>query len=442
MQVEEKYMLRCLELAQSGRALVAPNPMVGAVIVHKGQIIGEGFHLQYGGSHAEVNAIQAVRDETMLRDSTLYVNLEPCTHHGQTPPCTELIIRKKIPRVVIGCLDPFPEVAGMGIKRLRDAGVEVVTDVMREDAMFLNRYFITSYTKHRPYVILKWAQSKDGYIDRIREDVTEKPVQLSNAASRRYVHRLRSEVASIMVGTNTAWLDNPALTVRHWVGKSPVRVLLDRTLRIPLSYRLFDGAAPTIVFTENDVVERLSHQIKAESLPINSVGYRPMESCVLPSTAQKGRNPYFALSGLQLLVNPIDRALPYPDDSALSGLVSIDPLPPQKGNFCEGGKNVEYIPIDFTKEVISQVLQTLHKRKIYSLLVEGGASLHTSFLDSGLWDELQIETTSAELGFGVKCPINNPIEIADFHKNICFSEETFQKENQTIVCVYFYKKKV
>jgi len=398
MQVEEKYMLRCLELAQSGRALVAPNPMVGAVIVHKGQIIGEGFHLHYGGSHAEVNAIQAVRDETLLRDSTLYVNLEPCTHHGQTPPCTELIIRKQIPRVVVGCLDPFPEVAGMGIKRLCDAGIKVVTDVMKKEAVFLNRYFMTAHTKQRPYVILKWAQSRDGYIDRIRKDVSEKPVQLSNPASCRYVHRLRSEVSAIMIGTNTAQLDNPSLTVRHWVGKSPVRVLLDRTLRIPLSYRLFDGAAPTLVFTENDVAGRYAEQSR-QQLP----------DC---KSGKTGNNNLLRITNYESTFD---------------------------GSQLRSGGGVEYIPIDFSGEVIPQVLQALYVRKIYSLLVEGGTFLHTHFLDSGLWDELQIETSPQKLGFGVKCPVDNPVEIADFHKNICFSDESLQNENQTIVCVYFCK---
>lgn len=329
MQVEEKYMTRCLELAKSGRSSVAPNPMVGAVAVHRGRIVGEGFHRQYGGAHAEVNAIRAVRDDALLRDSTLYVNLEPCAHAGKTPPCVELIIRKQIPRVVVGCLDPFPEVAGRGVKRLCEAGVEVVTEVLKQEAMALNRIFMTAHTKQRPYIILKWAQSRDGYIDRIRKDVSEKPVQLSTPVTLRQVHKLRSEVSAIMAGTNTVWLDNPSLTVRRWAGNSPVRVFPDRTLRIPASYHLLDGSVRTLAFVQGA----------------------------------------------------------------------------ERGEYAERD-NVEYIGIDFSEPVIPQMLSALYERKLYSLLVEGGACLLQSFLDSGLWDELHVETAPVELGNGVKSPVN------------------------------------
>jgi len=391
MQVDEKYMLRCLDLARSGRSSVAPNPMVGAVIVYKGHIIGEGFHRQYGDAHAEVNAIYAVKDQSLLCNSTLYVNLEPCAHQGKTPPCVELIIRKHIPRVVVGCLDPFTEVAGRGVKLLSDAGVEVVTDVLRDEAMFLNRYFITAHTKQRPYIILKWAQSSDGFIDRIRTDASEKPVQLSSAASRRYVHRLRSEVSAIMVGTNTALLDNPSLTVRHWVGQSPVRIFIDRTLRIPQSYHLLDGKVRTLVFTENDTAG----------------GYAEHSLRQLPDCK--------------------------------SGNTGNLPLPPPKGDICAGGKNVEYIPIDFSTEVIPQILNALYQRQINSLLVEGGACLHKRFLDAELWDELQIEITPAKLGDGVKSAVDKPSDIADLHKIIRFNPETFHWEKQSMVSVYFCK---
>jgi diaminohydroxyphosphoribosylaminopyrimidine deaminase/5-amino-6-(5-phosphoribosylamino)uracil reductase len=407
MQVEEKYMMRCLDLAQSGRSSVAPNPMVGAVIVHKGQIIGEGYHRQYGGAHAEVNAIRYVQDETLLPDSTLYVNLEPCAHQGKTSPCTELIIRKQIPRVVVGCLDPFPKVAGRGVKQLCDAGIKVVTDVMKKEAVFLNRYFMTAHTKQRPYVILKWAQSRDGYIDRIRKDVSEKPVRLSNPASCRYVHRLRSEVSAIMIGTNTARLDNPSLTVRHWVGKSPVRVFLDRTLRIPQSYRLFDGAAPVLVFTEMEGGNWGSRgNWENRDLPLsegNNSQFSPESS--------SGFN-CFRSESQTFIFNTI-----------------------VKSQF----KNAEYIPIDFSGEVIPQVLHSLYERKIYSLLVEGGACLHERFLDSGLWDELQIETTPVKLISGVKIPVCNLSKIAEFHKNIYCPSEDSDKGNQSIVSVYFCK---
>ncbi len=256
MKIEEKFMARCLLLAANGRGETCPNPMVGAVIVHEGRVIGEGFHRRNGEPHAEVNAIATVRDQSLLPQSTLYVSLEPCSHYGKTPPCAELIIRKRIPRVVVACLDPYPEVSGRGIRMLRDAGVEVVTGVMEHKARALNKTFVTMQEKHRPYIILKWAQSADGFIDRLRDDHTEPPVQFSTSDSRRYVHKLRAEVAAILVGTRTALLDNPSLTVRHWAGRSPVRVVIDRDLRIPSSFHLFDGKVPTLVFTSCQGTDR------------------------------------------------------------------------------------------------------------------------------------------------------------------------------------------
>lgn len=249
VEVENKYMARCISLARGGAGCVAPNPMVGAVVVHQGKIIGEGYHRKYGEAHAEVNAIASVRDESLLEEATIYVSLEPCSHYGKTPPCAELIIKKRIPRVVIGCLDPFPEVSGRGVRMLREAGVEVVTGVMEKEAWELNRVFMTFQEKRRPYIYLKWAQSADSFMDRGRTDNTSPAVVLSSPETMRRVHCLRANVAAIMVGTQTALLDNPSLTVRHWAGKSPVRVVLDRTLRIPSHYHLFDGTVKTLVFT-------------------------------------------------------------------------------------------------------------------------------------------------------------------------------------------------
>lgn len=256
VEVEEKYMARCIELAKGGRGNTSPNPMVGAVIVYEGRIIGEGYHRKYGEAHAEVNAIASVKDESLLRDSTMYVSLEPCSHYGKTPPCAGLIIRKGIPRVVVGCMDPFPAVSGRGVRMLREAGIEVVTGVMEREARALNKAFMTLQAKSRPYVILKWAQSEDGFIDHLRADVSEPVMVLSSPATSRLVHKLRSEVAAIMVGTRTALLDNPSLNVRSWSGNSPIRVVLDRRLVIPGSYHLLDGSTRTFVFTEVEAESR------------------------------------------------------------------------------------------------------------------------------------------------------------------------------------------
>ncbi len=251
MQIEEKFMARCIELAQHGAGHAAPNPMVGAVVVHQGVIIGEGFHRRCGEAHAEVNAIASVKDESLLRDATIYVSLEPCSHYGKTPPCAELIIRKGIPRVVVGCLDSFPAVSGRGVRMLREAGVEVVTGVLEKEARALNEVFMTFQTEKRPFVTLKWAESADGYMDINRTDRTIPPVVFSNAVTTARVHKYRSESAAILVGTHTALLDNPSLTVRRWAGKSPVRLVIDREGLLPNDLHLFDGSHPTIVFTSH-----------------------------------------------------------------------------------------------------------------------------------------------------------------------------------------------
>ena len=221
-------MQRCLQLATHGKGFVAPNPMVGAVIVNNNLIIGEGYHSRYGGPHAEVQAIASVKNEKLLKDSTLYTNLEPCSHYGKTPPCIDLICEKQIPRVVIGQEDPFPEVSGRGIKKLRETRVEVVCGIMEEECKELNKRYLTYTLLHRPYIILKWAQSSDGFIDRHREENDGKsPVKFSNTFTQILVHKIRAEEEAIMVGTRTLIFDKPALNVRYWKGKNPERIIVD-----------------------------------------------------------------------------------------------------------------------------------------------------------------------------------------------------------------------
>ena len=249
MEIDKKYMFRCLELAELGAGSVAPNPRVGCVIVQHDKIIGEGFHREYGGLHAEVNAIKAVTNPVKLRESTLYVNLEPCAHHGLTPPCSDLIVEKQIPRVVIGTADPFSEVAGRGIKKLKNAGVEVEVGILEKECRTLNRRFFTFHEKKRPYIVLKWAQTLDGFIDihRSRKHFGE-PTWITGGLALRMVHKIRSEEGAVLVGTNTADKDNPSLTVRHWTGQNPVRAVLDKNLRLSEDLNLFDQSVKTIVF--------------------------------------------------------------------------------------------------------------------------------------------------------------------------------------------------
>lgn len=252
MTRNEIYINRCIQLAQNGLGRTYPNPIVGSVVVHNDLIVGEGWHQKAGEAHAEVHAIQSVKDKSLLRKSTLYVSLEPCSHYGKTPPCSNLIIEAGIKKVVIGTVDPFSEVAGKGIKKLMDAGCEVRVGVLEKECRELNKRFFTYHTKNRPYIILKWAQSDNGFLSPLpKKDAVRKPVWITGKYSQQLVHKWRSEEQAIMVGTNTAILDNPRLNTRLWQGKDPVRIVLDRKSRIPADSYLFDNSVKTIVFTQN-----------------------------------------------------------------------------------------------------------------------------------------------------------------------------------------------
>lgn len=254
--IHEDYIHRCLELAKNGFGNVAPNPMVGAVVVFQDKIIGEGYHKEYGKAHAEVNAINSVKDKSLLKDSTLYVSLEPCCHFGKTPPCTELIINSKIKNVVVASIDPNPLVHENGIAILKQAGINVVSNVLEKDAIFLNRRFYTFNLKKRPYIILKWAQSSNNYIDSIRHSATEKPVYFLDNFGKTLVHKMRAEESAILIGKKTALLDNPNLTCRNFFGKNPTRIIIDRNLELAQNLNIFNDEAKTIIFnffkTENN----------------------------------------------------------------------------------------------------------------------------------------------------------------------------------------------
>lgn len=258
MHTDEMIMERCLELASMGKGAVEPNPMVGAVLVHDGGIIGEGYHQQYGKAHAEVNCLNSVPDDKrmLISSSTLYVSLEPCVHFGKTPPCTDLIISQKIHKVVVGCTDLFAKVSGKGIAKMREADIEVTVGVKEQECRNLNSHFFTYHQKKRPYIILKWAQSADGYIALSGP----KPVRISNSFTDRLVHRWRSEEQAILVGSNTALLDDPQLTNRLWTGKSPVRIVIDRNLKLPQSLKLFNDDAPTIIYNNKQSDDKGSTQ--------------------------------------------------------------------------------------------------------------------------------------------------------------------------------------
>jgi len=285
----EQYMQRCLQLAEKGLGYAAPNPLVGCVIVYNSKIIGEGYHSFFGGAHAEVNAVNSVRDKSLLSKSTLYVTLEPCSHFGKTPPCTDLIIKHKIPEVIIGNKDPFKMVNGSGIQKLKKAGINVTVGVLEKKCRFMNRRFFMFHEKKRPYIILKWAQSKDGFIapdDKSfvkTQRMAKKIHRVSNEYSHMLVHKWRSEEPAIMVGTNTAQKDDPQLTARNWQGKNPVRIVIDKDLKLNRSLNLFDKKAGTLVFTSkngssknnpgfvkinfgHDVLKQIMHHLYRENI--------------------------------------------------------------------------------------------------------------------------------------------------------------------------------
>lgn len=280
-------MQRALELAALGRGSVSPNPMVGCVIVCNGQIIGEGWHQKYGQAHAEVNAVNAVEHKELLKEATVYVTLEPCSHHGKTPPCADLLVSHQVKKVVIGAFDSNPLVGGKGIERLRKAGIEVETNVLEAESRALNARFFTVIEKQRPYVILKWAQTADGFV--ARENYDSK--WISNANSRQMVHQWRAEEDAILVGPNTAKYDNPRLNVRGVEGQNPTRVLMDRNLHVSNELNLFDGTQPTLVY--NTIKDASQHkvdwvQLSAENFianMLNDLHHRKIQSIIIEGGA-------------------------------------------------------------------------------------------------------------------------------------------------------------
>lgn len=335
MTEDEKYMRRCIQLAKNGMKNSQPNPMVGAVIVCNGRIIGEGYHQRCGEGHAEVNAIASVKETELLSQSTIYVSLEPCSHYGKTPPCADLIISKGIPKVVVGCLDPFAKVNGLGIKKLRDAGIAVIIGVLEAECLALNKRFMTFHSLHRPFVTLKWAQSADGFIA-----AEGQHTHISNSLAQSICHKRRAEHQAIIVGRVTAETDNPHLDVRKWEGNNPIRVVIDRERKLPSTLHLFDGSIPTIVFTQDG--SDINHE-------------------------KSQNHTVVMMDGLQQT-------------------------------------NVTYEYIDFSTDIIPQILKRLHSRGVQSLLVEGGTRLLQSFIDSEMWDEAFVETGTEVIYQGVEAP--------------------------------------
>lgn len=261
-------MQRAIELARLGAGLVAPNPMVGCVIVHQDKIIGEGWHQQFGAAHAEVNALMNVQQKHLLHEATMYVTLEPCSHYGKTPPCSLAIIEHKIPRVVVGCTDPHPLVAGKGIALLKEAGIEVLEHVLEQECLLLNKRFFHFHQQQKPYVILKWAETADGFIAPEFENnpLFNEQRAISNATVNLLTHRWRTEEQAIMVGTNTAIADNPQLTARHWPGKNPTRIVLDLNGRVPANHYIFNNEAPTLLITAKETPIQVHEHIQVHRI--------------------------------------------------------------------------------------------------------------------------------------------------------------------------------
>lgn len=298
MNIDEKYLSRCLELAKFGLGNTYPNPLVGAVIVHNQEIIGEGWHQKAGEAHAELNAINSVKDISLLSKSTIYVSLEPCSHFGKTPPCSDLLIKHQLKRVVIGMVDPFDKVAGRGIKKLLQAGFEVKVGVLENECNDLNKRFLSFHLKKRPYIILKWATSADGFLSPFEtpnENLEKSPVWISNNESKQLVHQWRSQEQAILVGSNTILADDPSLTTRLWKGKSPIRVIIDKKLSCPSDAKVFDGSAKTIVihskkfapnFTENIIFEAINFSENIASQIIRVLVKHDIQSIIIEGGKQ------------------------------------------------------------------------------------------------------------------------------------------------------------
>jgi len=251
VNIHEKYINRCIQLAKNGLGTTYPNPMVGSVIVVNDKIIGEGWHKKAGEPHAEVNAINSVSDKSLLKKATIYVSLEPCSHFGKTPPCANLIVESGIKKVVIGIIDSNSKVSGKGVQHLIDNDCDVIVGVLENECFNLNKRFFIFHTKKRPFILLKWAEARDGFIDKIRTETSEKsPTWISNIYSQQFVHKMRAEEQAILVGTTTALNDNPSLTVRNWSGENPIRIVLDRKAKLSIDYNLMDDCVKTIVFSE------------------------------------------------------------------------------------------------------------------------------------------------------------------------------------------------
>ena len=322
-------MQRCIDLAKNGLGTTYPNPLVGSVIVHNAKIIGEGWHKQAGQPHAEVNAINSIKNKEQLKDATIYVSLEPCSHFGKTPPCADLIINNGIKNVIIGSTDPNPKVAGNGIKKLIEAGCSVTVGVLEDKCSALNKRFFTFHNKKRPYIILKWAQTINGFIapsemrSNSKKIKDKNPVWITNTYSRQRTHQLRAQEQAILVGTNTVLTDNPSLTTRDWYGNSPTRIILDKKLKIPAEAAVLDGTVPTIIITEKKK---------------------------------------------------------------------------------EDSENRCFEVIDFQKNIAEQICNVLHKHKLQSVIIEGGAMTLQTFINANLWDEAYLFTGNAIFENGVKAP--------------------------------------
>ena len=293
MNNHEDYIARCIELAKNGFGTTYPNPMVGSVIVYNGEIIGEGWHQKAGEPHAEVNAIRSVNDPSLLDKATIYVSLEPCSHFGKTPPCCDLIIQNKIPNVVIGTVDSNIKVAGNGIKRLQEAGANVIVGVLEKECYELNQRFFTFHEKKRPYIILKWAETQDGFIAPLQKE-EQKPVWITNLNSRQLVHKWRTEEQAILVGTQTVIDDNPQLNARDWVGNNPIRVVIDQNNRIPKTAHVFDNQIKTIVFSnkkstpslKNTIFEVIDFQQNIAQQIVDKLYQHQIQSVIIEGGAQ------------------------------------------------------------------------------------------------------------------------------------------------------------
>lgn len=417
---EIRLMQRCLQLAGSALGQTYPNPMVGCVLTYQNRIIAQGLHHKAGAPHAEVNAIRQVTDPDVLANSTLFVSLEPCSHYGKTPPCTELVLSKGIKKIVVGTPDPFEKVAGKGIQRLTEQGCEVKVGVLQRECQWLNRRFITFHTKKRPYILLKWAQTPERFIAPLSK-AQQRPVWITNQLSRQLVHKWRTQEQAILVGARTVLHDNPALTARDWVGTNPIRIVVDaRRSTLHADWAVWSAGRAFLISGEDVGSSESENQSQARGMKFSDVqkqsrggelkfsdGMNQSEKSLLNFSDGKNQREESLLKFSDGVNQSEKSPLKFSDGvnqnekSLLKFSGRVNQVGKSLLKFSDGWKNIQ---IDFSQPIAPQICEALYAEGIQSVLIEGGRHTLQQFIDANLWDEARVFTGKSLFRDGIPAP--------------------------------------